>query len=73
MAVYSTFSTDRPMIFGRSGYNSKPTSGDDDDNKNSGRSGYNQKPNTDDDDNKNHARSGYNTAPKTDDEEEKKK
>lgn len=75
MAIYTTFTTERPMLFGRSGYNSKPNGGDDEeDNKNHGRSGYNAKPNTgDDDDNKNHGRSGYNSKPNGGDDEDDNK
>ncbi|ROV90239.1 hypothetical protein VMCG_10265 [Cytospora schulzeri] len=64
MAAFSMISNDRPMLYGRSGYNSKPNSGDDDD-KNQGRSGYNSKPNggDDDEDSKNQGRSGYNSKP----------
>lgn len=70
MAVFSMISNERPMLYGRSGYNSKPNGGDDDD-KNQGRSGYNSKPNGDDDD-KNHGRSGYNSKPDDDDKDNKR-
>ncbi|PSR78819.1 hypothetical protein BD289DRAFT_485834 [Coniella lustricola] len=75
MAVYSTsFVTERPMLYGRSGYNNKPTNGDDDDSKNQGRSGYNNKPNGDDDEDKNQGRSGYNSKPDgSDDDQDNKK
>lgn len=75
MAVYSTsFVTERPMLYGRSGYNNKPNGGDDDDSKNQGRSGYNNKPNGEDDEDKNHGRSGYNSKPDgSDDEQDNKK
>ncbi|KAK7731771.1 hypothetical protein SLS53_008715 [Cytospora paraplurivora] len=75
MAVFSTISNDRPMLYGRSGYNSKPKGGDDDnDNKNQGRSGYNSKPNGgDDDDDKNHGRSGYNSKPNGGDDDDDNK
>lgn len=69
MAVFSMISNERPMLYGRSGYNSKPN-GDDED-KNHGRSGYNSKPNGDDDD-KNHGRSGYNSKPDDDDKDNKR-
>lgn len=72
MAVYTTFNNERPMLFGRSGYNSKPNSGDDDSTKNQGRSGYNNKPNGDDDD-KNQGRSGYNSKPDGSDDDDKKR
>ncbi|KAJ4389235.1 hypothetical protein N0V93_006699 [Gnomoniopsis smithogilvyi] len=74
MAIYTTFNNERPMLFGRSGYNNKPNGGDDEE-KNQGRSGYNSKPNGgDDDDDKNHGRSGYNSKPDgSDDTEEKKR
>ncbi|KAG6356126.1 hypothetical protein SLS64_005099 [Diaporthe eres] len=70
MAVFSMISNERPMLYGRSGYNSKPNGGDDDD-KNQGRSGYNSKPNGDDDD-KNQGRSGYNSKPDDDDKDNKR-
>ncbi|CAN8095757.1 unnamed protein product [Discula destructiva] len=77
MAIFTTFNNERPMLFGRSGYNSKPNGGDDDEDKNQGRSGYNSKPNgggDDNDDDKNHGRSGYNSKPDgSDDSEEKKR
>lgn len=69
MAVFSMISNERPMLYGRSGYNSKPN-GDDED-KNQGRSGYNSKPNGDDDD-KNQGRSGYNSKPDDDDKDNKR-
>ncbi|POS76682.1 hypothetical protein DHEL01_v204917 [Diaporthe helianthi] len=71
MAVFSMISNERPMLYGRSGYNSKPNGGDDDD-KNQGRSGYNSKPNGDDDDDKNQGRSGYNSKPDDDDKDNKR-
>lgn len=73
MAIYTTFNAERPMLFGRSGYNAKPKT-DDDDKKNHGRSGYNNKPKTDDDDDKkNHGRSGYNNKPTAGDDDDDKK
>lgn len=71
MAVYTTFNNECPMLFGRSGYNSKPKGGDDGSTKNQGRSGYNNKPNGDDDD-KNQGRSGYNSKPGSDDDDKKR-
>lgn len=74
MAVLSMISNERPMLYGRSGYNSKPKSDDDGDNKNHGRSGYNSKPNGgDDEDDKNHGRSGYNSKPNGGDDDDDNK
>ncbi|ROV93146.1 hypothetical protein VSDG_07316 [Cytospora chrysosperma] len=73
MAAFSMISNERPMLYGRSGYNNKPNGGDDDD-KNQGRSGYNSKPNGgDDDDDKNHGRSGYNSKPNGGDDDDDNK
>lgn len=72
MAIYTTFNNERPMLFGRSGYNSRPNS-DDDEGKNQGRSGYNSKPNGDDDEGKNQGRSGYNSKPNGDDDDKDNK
>jgi len=75
MAVFTTSTNERPMLFGRSGYNSKPNGGDDDEGKNQGRSGYNSKPNGggDDDEGKNHGRSGYNSKPDGSNDDDDKK
>lgn len=72
MAVYTTFNNERPMLFGRSGYNGKPK-GDDEEGKNQGRSGYNGKPKGDDEEGKNQGRSGYNSKPNGDDDDKDNK
>lgn len=74
MAIFTTSTNERPMLFGRSGYNSKPNGGDDDESgKNQGRSGYNSKPGDDDEAGKNQGRSGYNSKPDGSDDDEKKR